>query len=119
MSRLNKLTNAGKNIVGYGASGRANTIIQYCGINHQHLEYMVDDAPSKVGYCTPGSHLLIKPSEEIYEDLPDYILIFAWGYFPEISDKHRRYFDKGGKAILPLPDVRVNYKPLKARYQKS
>ena len=53
-----------------------------------------------------------KPSEEIYEDLPDYILIFAWGYFPEISDKHRRYFDKGGKAILPLPDVRVNYKPI-------
>ena len=101
--------NNDKNIVGYGASGQPATIIQYCGINHQHLEYMVDDAPSKVGILHSRLSSFIKPSEEIYEDLPDYILIFAWGYFPEISDKHRRYFDKGGKAILPLPDVRVNY----------
>ncbi len=111
MQLLDKLRQSGKRVVGYGASGRANTIIQYCGVEKDHMEYMVDDAPAKSGFYTPGSHFLIKNSDAIYTDMPDYLLIFAWGYFPEISKKHRDYFIRGGKAILPLPDVRVTYKP--------
>ena len=66
-------------IAGYGASGRANTIIQYCGIDHAHLEYMIDDAPAKEGYYTPGSHLRDRPSNAILRtDPPDYLLVFAW-----------------------------------------
>jgi ribosomal protein S8 len=56
------LKKEGYTIAGYGASGRANTMIQYCGINHSHLDYMIDDAPAKAGFFTPGSHFEIHPS---------------------------------------------------------
>ena len=69
-------------VAGYGASGRANTIIQYCGIGHEHLEYMIDDAPAKWGYYTPGSHFEIRSERGAAQAdaarLP--VLIFAWGY---------------------------------------
>ncbi len=60
MDTLDALRAKGRTIAGYGASGRANTIIQYCGIGTEHLEYMIDDAPAKHGYYTPGSHFLIR-----------------------------------------------------------
>ena len=63
MDLLTRLRSKGRTIAGYGASGRANTIIQYCGIGRDHLEYMIDDAPAKHGYSTPGSHLLIRSNE--------------------------------------------------------
>ena len=59
-----RLRKAGKRVAGYGASGRANTIIQYCGIGHEHMEYMIDDAPAKWGYYTPGSHFEIRSADE-------------------------------------------------------
>ena len=62
MLLLNRLRRQGKRVAGYGASGRANTIIQYCEIDHSYLEYMIDDAPAKEGYYTPGSHILIRSS---------------------------------------------------------
>lgn len=58
---LKSIKQKGQTVVGYGASGRANTMIQYCGINHELMEYMIDDAPAKSGYYTPGSHFLIQP----------------------------------------------------------
>lgn len=109
---LNRLRANGRRVAGYGASGRANTIIQYCGINHDHLEYMIDDAPAKWGYYTPGSHFLIRPSDALKQQRPDYLLVFAWGYFSEIADKCRNYLDRGGRMIVPLPDVRLILHPL-------
>ncbi|MBL0189753.1 MAG: hypothetical protein IPP97_28880 [Candidatus Obscuribacter sp.] len=97
---------------GYGASGRANTIIQYCGINHDHIELMIDDAPAKSGYYTPGSHFLIKSNEALKTDPPDYVLNFAWGYLAEISEKCRDYFEQKGRMIVPLPDVRILLDPI-------
>ena len=107
MSLLTRLRAAGRSVAGYGASGRANTIIQYCNITHEHLDYMIDDAPSKHGFYTPGSHFLIRPNSVLQEDPPDYLLIFAWSYFNEIADKCRSYLDGGGRMIVPLPDVRL------------
>jgi len=112
MALLTRLRSEGRRVVGYGASGRANTIIQYCGITHDHLEYMVDDAAAKHGYYTPGSHFEIRPGSAIRDDPPDYLLVFAWGYYSEIAEKHRAFFDAGGRMILPLPDVRVIYQPM-------
>jgi len=112
MALLTRLRSAGRRVVGYGASGRANTIIQYCGISQEHMEYMVDDAAAKHGYYTPGSHFEIRPSSAIQEDPPDYLLVFAWGYYSEIAEKHRAFFEAGGRMILPLPDVRVIYQPM-------
>jgi len=112
MELLGQLRAEGRTVAGYGASGRANTIIQYCGIGHEHLEYIVDDAPAKWGYYTPGSHFLIRSNEALMSATPDYLLIFAWGYFSEIAERCRGYLEGGGRMIVPLPDVRLILHPL-------
>lgn len=108
MSLLNKLRKQGHSIAGYGASGRANTMIQYCGIDHSHLDYMIDDAPAKEGFFTPGSHFEIYPSSILDKpNPPDYLLIFAWSFLDEIMRRNKKYLDRGGRMIVPLPEVRI------------
>ena len=105
---LAELRREGHRIAGYGASGRANTMIQYCGINHDHLDYMIDDAPAKAGFFTPKSHFEIFPSSVLErDDRPDYLLVFAWSFFDEIRNKNSKYLAKGGRMILPLPEVSI------------
>jgi SAM-dependent methyltransferase len=105
---LEDLRQRGATIAGYGASGRANTMIQYCGISHEHLDYMIDDAPAKEGFYTPGSHFKIHSGEILdSENPPDYVLVFAWSFFDEIRKRNTRYLAKGGRMILPLPDVTI------------
>ncbi len=107
MSLLKKIKGDGKSIVGYGASGRANTIIQYCGITNEYVDYMVDDAPAKQGLYTPGSHLLIRNNEYLKKQNPDYVLLFAWAFYKEIAAKLEDYISAGGKLIVPLPEVKI------------
>jgi methylation protein EvaC len=108
MRLLDKLRAAGRTVAGYGASGRANTMIQYCRIGHDNMEYMIDDAPAKLGYYTPGSHFVIRPSAALNEaDAPDYVLVFAWSFLDEIARKNQRYLANGGQMIVPLPAVTV------------
>ena len=105
---LQTIKSQGYTIAGYGASGRANTIIQFCKINHNLLDYMIDDSPAKIGYYTPGSHFEIKSSEILESsECPDYVLVFAWSFFEEIKAKNDRFIKNGGKFILPLPEVRI------------
>ncbi len=108
MELLNGLRQNGERVAGYGASGRANTMIQYCGIDHNHMEYMIDDAPAKAGFYTPGSHFLVHPSSVLREASPPrYLLVFAWSFLDEIVKKNQAYIDNGGKMIVPLPEVRM------------
>ena len=103
VSLLAELRREGHRIAGYGASGRANTMIQYCGINHDHLDYMIDDAPAKAGFFTPKSHFEIFPSSVLErDDRPDYLLVFAWSFFEEIRNKNSKYLAKGGSHPLRL-----------------
>ena len=111
MDTITKLRAKGRTIAGYGASGRANTIIQYCGIGTEHLECMIDDAPAKHGYYTPGSHVLIRSNDILRSEPPDYLLIFAWAFFNEIAAKCSDYLANGGRLVVPLPDVRVTLYP--------
>ena len=112
MDLLTRLKANGKSIAGYGASGRANTMIQYCGIDHRHLDYMIDDAPAKLGLYTPGSHFLIRPRSVLDQSpRPDYLLIFAWSFFNEIAKKCTNYLDYGGRMIVPLPNVQIMMHP--------
>ncbi len=105
---LKKLKSEGKTIAGYGASGRANTMIQYCEITEDLVSYMIDDAPAKTGFFTPGSHLEIFPSSILLgEDAPDYVLVFAWSFFDEILKRNKNYIKAGGRMILPLPQVKI------------
>lgn len=107
MGFLERLQAAGKRVAGYGASGRANTIIQYCGITGAHMSYMIDDAPAKWGFYTPGSHFEIRSNEALRTDRPDYLIVFAWGYLNEIAEKCKPYLDAGGRLLTPLPEVRL------------
>ena len=108
MALLEELRAQGSTIAGYGASGRANTMIQYCGIDGRHLEYMIDDAPAKAGFYTPGSHFPIYSGEVLKQGRPpDYLLLFAWSFLSEIMHKNVDYLDNGGRMIVPLPNVRI------------
>jgi methylation protein EvaC len=108
MILLRELKERGCSIAGYGASGRANTMIQYCGIDHSNLDYMIDDAPAKQNYFTPGSHFEIFGSSILSEkNPPDYLLIFAWSFFDEIARKNETYLTNGGRMIVPLPEVQL------------
>jgi hypothetical protein len=107
MDLLTRIKANGQRIVGYGASGRANTMIQYCGIDQRHVDYMVDDAPAKAGMYTPGSHLLVQPSGVLRDSPPDFLLVFAWSFFDEIARKCEKFLEQGGQMIVPLPEVRV------------
>lgn len=111
MDVLNTLRAKGRTVAGYGASGRANTIIQYCGIDHTHMRYMIDDAPAKNGFYTPGSHFRIHDNSVLNEDPPDYLLIFAWSFINEIAAKCGNYMDAGGRLLVPLPEVRITMHP--------
>lgn len=107
-SLLEKLKSQGFTIAGYGASGRANTMIQYCEITNDIVSYMIDDAPAKHGFFTPGSHLEIFPSSVLLEeDAPDYVLVFAWSFFDEILKRNKEYIDRGGCMIIPMPEVSI------------
>jgi SAM-dependent methyltransferase len=108
MALLKRLRSEGKRIAGYGASGRANTIIQHCGINESHIDYMIDDAPAKAGFFTPGSHLEIRSRAALdAPGRPDYLLVFAWSFFEEIRRRNQPFLAAGGKMILPLPRLKV------------
>ena len=105
---LKKLKSEGCTIAGYGASGRANTIIQYCGITEDLISYMIDDAPAKTGFFTPGSHLEIFPSSILLsKNAPDYVLVFAFSFFEEILKRNKDYINAGGRMILPIPKVKI------------
>jgi SAM-dependent methyltransferase len=107
MELLGRLKQRSQRIIGYGASGRATTIMAFCGIDGSHLDFVVDDAPAKHGFYTPGSHLPIKPWAAAEEAWPEYALLFAWSFADEVKKRRIDYLRRGGRFIVPLPDVRV------------
>ena len=106
---LDELKAKGKTIIGYGASGRGTTIMNYCGIDGKYLDYIVDDAPAKKNYLTPGTHVPIQNWEyaETNIDFPEYALLFAWSFVEEVKKRRLDYRNKGGKFIVPLPEVSI------------
>lgn len=108
MGLLSRLKKEGKTIIGYGASGRGTTIMNYCGIDTGFLDYVVDDAPAKHGFFTPGTHVPIKPWEFTKEgEFPEYALLFAWSFISEVKKRRADYLKAGGKFIVPLPEVNI------------
>lgn len=107
VTTLEELKKRNKRIVGYGASGRATTLMSYCGIDSRFLDYVIDDAPAKQGHYTPGTHLLIRPWDEKESSRIDYVLIFAWIWLEEIKKRRANYLRDGGRFIVPLPKVKI------------
>jgi len=97
----------GKSICAYGAPGKGNTLLNYCGIGPDFIDFAVDRNPYKHGRFTPGMHIPIKPVEAIDEAKPDYVLILPWNLKDEIVHQMRHIGDWGGRFIIPIPEVHV------------
>ena len=97
----------GRSIVGYGAPGKGNTLLNYCGIRTDFLDYTVDRNPYKHGRFTPGTHIPIHPPEKILETRPDYVLILPWNLKDEIMEQMSAVQTWGGQFVVPIPDVKV------------
>jgi SAM-dependent methyltransferase len=97
----------GKRICGYGAPGKGNTLLNYCGIGTDFLDFTVDRNPYKHGRFTPGMHIPIHPVEAIYQAKPDYILILPWNLKTEIVAQMRGVAVWGAKFIVPIPEATV------------
>jgi dTDP-4-dehydrorhamnose 3,5-epimerase-like enzyme len=100
---LKKLKEGGNKIIGYGAPAKGNTLLNYCKIGTNILDYIVDTTPSKQWCYTPGMHIPIFPDKKFHEEPPDYAFLLAWNYADEIIEKEREYIQRGGKFILPIP----------------
>jgi 2-polyprenyl-3-methyl-5-hydroxy-6-metoxy-1,4-benzoquinol methylase len=98
---------ANKSIVGYGAPGKGNTLLNYCGIRTDFLDYTVDRNPYKHGKFLPGTHIPIFPPEKIRETKPDYVLILPWNLKNEIREQLFYIREWGGKFVVPIPEVDV------------
>ncbi len=97
----------GKSVVGYGAPGKGNTLLNYCGIRTDFLDYTVDISEYKQGMYTPGTHIPIHPPSRIAETRPDYVLILPWNIRDEITEQMSHVRDWGGRFVVPIPEVRV------------
>ena len=97
----------GKQVVGYGAPGKGNTLLNYCGIRTDLLEYTVDRNPYKHGRFTPGTQIPIHPPERIAETRPDAILILPWNLAREIAEQLAYTNEWGARIIVPIPTARV------------
>ncbi len=103
VSLLIELRRDGKQVVGYGAPGKGNTLLNFCGIRTDFLDYTVDRNPYKHGRFTPGTHIPIHPPERIAETRPDVILILPWNLAAEISVQLAYTADWGAKLAVPIP----------------
>ena len=98
---------AGKKVVGYGAPGKGNTLLNYCGIRTDFVDFTVDKNPYKQGKLLPGTHIPIYSPDRIREARPDYLLILPWNFRDEIMEQMAYIREWGGKFVVPIPEVKV------------
>jgi hypothetical protein len=104
---LSELKREGKTIVGYGAPGKGNTLLNYCGIGTDFIDYTVDRNPYKQNTLLPGSRIPVFQPDRIFETRPDYVLILPWNLKSEIVQQMADVRAWGGQFIVPIPEVAV------------
>ncbi len=104
---LNRLKVEGYRVVGYGATAKSATMLNYAGIGPDLLEFISDTSPTKHGSLTPGTGIPVEPSRRFGEPFPDYALLLAWNHADEIMAKEREYVSQGGRWITYVPKVEV------------
>ncbi|WNM60301.1 class I SAM-dependent methyltransferase [Candidatus Nitrospira neomarina] len=107
LSFLIEAKEKGKTIVGYGAPAKGNTLLNYCGIRTDFIDYTVDRSPHKQGLYLPGTHIPIYAPDAIRETKPDYVLILPWNLKDEIMQQMACIREWGGAFVVPIPEVRV------------
>ncbi len=96
-----------KTIAGYGAPGKGNTLLNYCGIRRDFIDYTVDRNPYKQGKYTPGTHIPILSPEKIKETKPDYLFILPWNLKAEVMQQNAFIREWGGKFVVPIPELKI------------
>jgi hypothetical protein len=96
-----------KSVAGYGAPGKGNTLLNYCGIRTDFLDYTVDRNPYKQGKFTPGTRIPIFPPEKIRETKPDYLFVLPWNLRDEIVKQNSYIREWAGKFVIPIPELAV------------
>jgi len=97
----------GRSIVGYGAPGKGNTLLNYCGIRTDFLDYVVDRSPYKQGKFLPGTHIPIHHPDRIKQTKPDYVLILPWNLKSEVIEQNSYVREWGGQFVVPIPEATI------------
>ena len=101
------IINQNKTIAGYGAAAKTTTLLNYFDIGNKIIDFIVDDNRLKQDRFTPGTHIPIFNSKELYKRKPDYVILLAWNYSNFIIKMHKKFFKTGGKFIIPFPKIRI------------
>ena len=107
LSFVNEAKNEGNSIVGYGAPAKGNTLLNYCGIRKDYIDYTVDRSPHKQGYFLPGTHIPIYHPDKIKETQPDYIVILPWNLKDEIMEQMVHIREWNGRFVTLIPEVSI------------
>lgn len=101
------LRTTGKRVAAYGAAAKGSTLLNYCQLTADDIEFVADRSPHKQGRLTPGSHIPIVPAEELAKRAPDVTLLLAWNFTDEILEQQSAYREAGGRFLIPIPESRV------------
>jgi len=104
---LDKIRYEDKTIAAYGAPAKGMTLLSYLELGPETIDFIADRSPLKQGRYTPGSHIPIVPPERILQEQPDFLLLLAWNFADEVMKQQREYHKKGGRFIVPVPEVRI------------
>ena len=107
LNLFRELKSAGKRIAGYGATSKSTTILNYCGIGPDLIDFISDTTPIKQGKFTPGMHIPVRPYQAFQAKPPDYAVLFAWNHAEEIMAKEKAFMEAGGRWIVHVPKVQV------------
>ena len=105
-SLVAELQAEGRRIAGYGAPAKGNTLLSFLGLGPEQVAYIADRSPLKQGRFTPGSHIPVVAPERLLADQPDDVLLFAWNFTDEVIAQQAEYLRRGGRFIIPVPEVR-------------
>jgi SAM-dependent methyltransferase len=104
---LASIKSDGRRIAAYGAAAKGMTLLAYCDLGSETLDYVIDKSPYKQGHWTPGNHLPIHGVDKLLAEPPDYLLILAWNFSEEIISQQQAYRQSGGKFIIPIPSPAI------------
>jgi hypothetical protein len=104
---LRRLKLEGKTVLGYGASTKGNTLLQYCGIGPDLLPAIADRNPDKWGRFTAGTHIPIISEAEARDQRPDYLLALPWHFIDSFVKRESEFVARGGRFVVPMPELRI------------
>jgi SAM-dependent methyltransferase len=107
VAMLHDLTSKKSQIAAYGASAKGSTLLNYCGVGRETLEFVADRSTVKQGLYTPGTHLPIKAPEALLAEMPDHVLLLTWNFADEILEQQAAYRKQGGRFIIPVPEPQI------------